>query len=134
MDSAINGFVRALRAAGAVVSTVETLDAARTVALLGWGDRAVLRDAFGLVLAKSEDDKVLHDRVFDTYFALPAPTPPDDHTEQPAPGTEPASAAADSDDMAEQFELERAAQAAGVDGIRWSTQVAYFTGQRKSVV
>jgi len=70
MDSAINGFVRALRAAGAVVSTVETLDAARTVALLGWSDRAVLRNAFGLVLAKSEDDKVLHDRVFDTYFAL----------------------------------------------------------------
>jgi uncharacterized protein with von Willebrand factor type A (vWA) domain len=129
MDSAINGFVRALRAAGAAVSTVETLDAARTVALLGWSDRAVLRDAFGLVLAKSEDDKVLHDRVFDTYFALPAPTSPDDHAEQPAPGTEPASTAADSDNMAEQFELERAAQAAGVDGIRWSTQVAYFTGQ-----
>ena len=127
MDSAITGFVRALRAAGAVVSTVETLDAARTVALLGWSDRAVLRDAFGLVLAKSEDDKVLHDRVFDTYFALPAP--PGDHAEQPAPGAEPASTAADSDDLAEQFELERAAQAAGVDGIRWSTQVAYFTGQ-----
>jgi len=129
MDSAINGFVRALRAAGAAVSTVETLDAARTVALLGWSDRAVLREAFGQVLAKSEDDKILHDRVFDTYFAIPAPTPPDDHAEQPAAGTEPASTAADSNDMAEQFELERAAQAAGVDGIRWSTQVAYFTGQ-----
>ena len=129
MDSAITGFVRALRAAGAAVSTVETLDAARTVALLGWGDRSALRNAFGLVLAKSEDDKVLHDRVFDTYFALPAPTPPDEHAEQPAPGAEPASTAADSDDLAEQFELEHAAQAAGVDGIRWSTQVAYFTGQ-----
>jgi len=129
MDSAINGFVRALRAAGAAVSTVETLDAARTVALLGWSDRAALREAFGQVLAKSEDDKILHDRVFDTYFAVPAPTPPDDHAEQPAAGTEPASTAADSNDMAEQFELERAAQAAGVDGIRWSTQVAYFTGQ-----
>ncbi len=129
MDSAITGFVRALRAAGAVVSTVETLDAARTVALLGWSDRAALRNAFGLVLAKSEDDKALHDRVFDTYFALPAPTPPDEHAEQPAPGTEPASTAADSNDLAEQFELERAAQAAGVDGIRWSTQVAYYTGQ-----
>ena len=129
MDSAITGFVRALRAAGAAVSTVETLDAARAVALLGWNDRSVLRVAFGLVLAKSEDDKVLHDRVFDTYFALPAATLPVDHTEQFAPATEPAPAAADSDDLAEQFELERAARTAGVDGIRWSTQVAYFTAE-----
>jgi uncharacterized protein len=129
MDSALNGFVHALRAAGAAVSTVETLDAARTVALLGWGDRAVLREAFGLVLAKSEDDKILHDRVFDTYFALTTAASPGDHTEQPVPGSTPASSAADSDNMAEQLELERAAQAAGVDGIRWSTQVAYYAGQ-----
>lgn len=127
MDSAITGFVRALRAAGAAVSTVETLDAARTAALLGWDDRAKLRDAFGLVLAKSEDDKVLHDRVFDSYFALPSPAVPNEHGEQP--GTAAAPSAADSDDLAEQLELERAAQAAGVDDIRWSTQVSYYTGQ-----
>ena len=125
MDSAITGFVHALRAAGVAVSTVETLDAARTAALLGWGDRTALRDAFGLVLAKSHDDKVLHDQAFDRYFALPKPTAPPDHAET----EQPASTATDSDDLAQQLELERAAQAAGVDGIRWSTQVAYFTGK-----
>ena len=34
---------------------------------------------------------------------------------------------ADETDMSQQLELERAAQAAGVDGIRWSTQLGIFT-------
>ncbi|MFN0186981.1 MAG: hypothetical protein ACKVQR_24480, partial [Aquabacterium sp.] len=131
MDSAITGFVRALRSAGAMVSTAETLDAARTVALMGWSDRAALKGAFGLVLAKSEDDKVLHDRVFDSYFALPAaPAARTGPAPAPAPaGAAPKAGPPDGGDMADQMELERAAQAAGVDDIRWQTQVAYYTGQ-----
>ncbi len=126
MDSAINGFVRALRAAGVAVSTVETLDAARTVALLGWHDRAVLREAFGTVLAKSEDDRILHDQIFDSYFSLPTQTAPKEEADQPAAAD---ATEADEENLDEQLELERAAQAAGVDEIRWSTQVAYFTGR-----
>ena len=123
MDTAITGFAHALRAAGVPVSTAETLDAARTAGLLGWNDRAALREAFGLVFAKSTDDKTLHDEVFDRYFSASTPESAADETvvETETPTT------ADETDMSQQLELERAAQAAGVDGIRWSTQIGIFT-------
>lgn len=126
MDTAITEFARALRVAGVAVSTVETLDAARTAGLLGWNDRSALRDAFGMVFAKSEDDKILHDEVFDRYFALTATSHSDDEDDAVA---EDSSGATEENDLTEQLELERAAQAAGVDGIRWSTQLGIFTSK-----
>ncbi|HEY1090803.1 MAG TPA: hypothetical protein VGE47_06920, partial [Burkholderiaceae bacterium] len=73
MDSLLTGFVRALRAAGAEASTAETIDAARAVALMGYAQRDNLKAALGLALAKSEEEKQIHDQVFDLYFAVPAP-------------------------------------------------------------
>jgi len=73
MDQALVSFVRALRAAGADASPSETIDAAEALALVGYGDREALKCAFGLVLAKSPAEKELHDRVFDQFFAPPAP-------------------------------------------------------------
>ena len=79
MDSALTGFVRALRAAGAEASTAETLDAARALALVGYADRSRLKDVLSLVLAKSEDEKAIHDEVFELYFSPPpAPVSPSD--------------------------------------------------------
>ena len=72
MDRVLAGFIRALRAAGAEASTAEGLDAARALALVGYADRANLKAALGVALAKSEDEKSIHDRVFDQYFAPPA--------------------------------------------------------------
>ena len=81
MDGVLAGFVRALRAAGAEASTAESIDAAKTLALMGWAPRADLKAALGLVLAKSEEEKRIHDEVFDLYFSLPpgagAPAPAD---------------------------------------------------------
>ena len=71
METVLAGFVRALRAAGAESSTAEALDAARAVALLGYASRADLKAALGLALAKSESDRLVHDRVFDLYFSAP---------------------------------------------------------------
>ena len=122
MDTAITGFARALRVAGVAVSTVETLDAARTAGLLGWNDRAVLRDAFGMVFAKSEDDKVLHDEVFDRYFALTKTSQSEgDHA-----AAEDSSTATEENDLAEQLELERAAQAAGVVVLALDSPIGTF--------
>ena len=83
MDSTLVSFVRALRSAGAEPSTSETIDAARAVALIGYGDRAALKAALGMALAKSNEEKQIHDKVFDLYFTPPsqvrpqAPTSPE---------------------------------------------------------
>ena len=69
MDVALARYVRALRAAGAEISTAEAIDAARAVAIVGYGDRATLKDTLSVVLTKSEDEKAVHDRLFDLYFS-----------------------------------------------------------------
>ncbi|MBC7728224.1 MAG: VWA domain-containing protein [Microbacteriaceae bacterium] len=160
MGRTLAGFVRALRAAGADASTAEALDAARTVALMGYADRATLKAALGVVLAKSEAEKALHDEVFELYFQPPARAeqrPSDDST---GPADESAGAQAplqtgdaeldallaliasaqggdrsegsDDDGAAEPgaaltAALQRAAQAVGVDDIRFSSQTAYLS-------
>ncbi len=157
MDRTLAGFVRALRAAGADASTAEALDAARTVALMGYADRATLKAALGVVLAKSEAEKSLHDEVFELYFQPPARAeqrPSDDGTgpaDEAAGAQAPlqtgdaeldallalvASAQGGGDDEDDGFAepgaaltaaLQRAAQAVGVDDIRFSSQTAYLS-------
>jgi uncharacterized protein len=68
MERTLTDFIRALRAAGAPVSSAETIDAARTLELIGYEDRQRMKDAFGLVLAKTEEEKVIHDQMFETFF------------------------------------------------------------------
>ena len=148
MDRALTGFVRALRAAGAEASTAEVIDAANALALLGYADRANLKAALGVVLAKSEEEKQIHDRVFDLYFSRPS-----EATAQPAApdlawrtgdaqvdavldlsaasadvglsATEATGAAAATNDRLQRA-LSRAATEVGVDDIRLFTQSAYF--------
>lgn len=71
MDRMLTRYVRALRAAGVEASPAEALDAARTLAVMGLHDRAALKTALGIVLAKSSDEKTTHDTVFDTFFSAP---------------------------------------------------------------
>lgn len=137
MDRILAGFVRALRAAGAEASTAETIDAARALALVGYADRAGLKAALGLVLAKSEDEKQIHDQVFDLYFGRP----PAAATEQAAAPlrtgdaevdallalAQPGPAGQGGDALA--AALERAATSAGVDEIRFATQTGYYARQ-----
>ena len=69
MEKQISNFIRALRSAEVRVSTGEALDAARTVAMIGYDDRALMKDSLACVLAKSEAEKAIHDRLFDLYFS-----------------------------------------------------------------
>ncbi len=137
MDSILAGFVRALRAAGAEASTAETIDAARALALVGYADRDGLKAALGLVLAKSEDEKQIHDEVFDLYFGRPQPV---DMAQTPAPLrtgdaevdalldlAQPGADGQGGDALA--AALARAAARAGVDEIRFATQTGYYTRQ-----
>lgn len=143
-EQALTGYVRALRAAGAATSTAETLDAVRAVSVLGWSDRDALKAALGAALAKSIDEKRLHDALFELYFAPASPVP----TSAPAsaPAIEPAmptsadavdsllALAASSANPAGpsdllQAAIARAAQAEQVDQIRFSSQIPYLTNR-----
>ena len=146
MDSALAGYVRALRAAGAEASTAEAIDAARAVALLGYADRADLKAALGVVLAKSAEEKRIHDRVFERFFSAPAQGQTANVSSRCGEGGEPpsrtgdaavdgllalaAGAGAGRDPQAAnalRLALARAAGAAGVDDIRLFTQAASLT-------
>ena len=69
MEKQISNFIRALRSADVRVSTGEALDAARTVAMIGYGDRELMKDSLACVLAKSESEKSIHNKLFDLYFS-----------------------------------------------------------------
>ena len=142
MDASLAGFVRALRVAGAQASTAEAIDAARAMALVGFGDRDSLKASLGVVLAKSVEEKVIHDRVFDLYYSLPdAPDNPDEDRPQDSASQDEAAGERTGDaevdallDLADGRQgrdaldaaLRRAAGQAGVDDIRFSSQTSFF--------
>lgn len=135
MERVLAAFVRALRAAGSPVSTSETLDAVKAVAVVGYGDRQVLKDTLGAVLAKSESEKTTHDALFELYFNREAPA-------EDARGEEPDAGDGDGDfddlDVEALMNLaanggqnagaaiEQAAAAAGAENIRFATQIAHY--------
>jgi uncharacterized protein with von Willebrand factor type A (vWA) domain len=136
MEKQISNFIRALRSADVRVSTGEALDAARTVAMIGYDDRALMKDSLACVLAKSESEKQIHDRLFELYFS----SAPAGSAAQSAgaendgePGEDPKDAAERLSQLTQQGNeqalataIERAAEQAGLNDIRFSTQVAYF--------
>jgi uncharacterized protein with von Willebrand factor type A (vWA) domain len=74
MRENLHRFFRAARGAGVHVSPAESIDAMRAVSTVGISDRAVLRDALLLTLAKSEDEKKALGTCFDLFFASPEPS------------------------------------------------------------
>ncbi|MBA4337632.1 MAG: VWA containing CoxE family protein [Hyphomonas sp.] len=136
MEKQISNFIRALRSADVRVSTGEALDAARTVAMIGYDDRALMKDSLACVLAKSESEKQIHDRLFELYFSSApagsavqsAGTENDgEPTEDPKDAAERLSQLTQQgNEQALATAIERAAEQAGLNDIRFSTQVAYF--------
>ena len=134
MDRVLTDFIRALRSGGVEVSPAETIDAAGALKVIGYADKAALKNSLGCALAKSAEEKVIHDDLFELYFSRK----PSEQTQGGAPETtneksEDASQIEElsrSGDEAEiSMALEQAAQEAGVQDIRFSTQTAYFAQQ-----
>lgn len=132
MERVLAAFVRALRAAGSPVSTAETIDAMKAVAFVGYGDRQVLKNTLGAVLAKSESEKGVHDALFELYFNRE--TPPPEALEDPGQG-EPDFDDLDVDSLMNlaanggqgaAVAIEQAAAAAGAENIRFATQVPHY--------
>lgn len=61
-------FLQVVRGAGLRVSAAEGIDAARAVDVIGYGNRTILKDTLGLVLAKTPDEKALYNDAFDLFF------------------------------------------------------------------
>jgi len=123
-------FFEAARGAGVRISPAESIDAVRAVDIVGYGDRAALKDALGLVLAKTADEKRALSECFDLYFRRDEIALPDD--EKPpsvAPGAGGAGGGGtlgrmllEGDVAGLTASMEEAGEAAGVLNIRFFTQ------------
>lgn len=133
MDRVLEDFVTALRLAGVRISVAETLDACSAAALVGYGNRLLLKDSLGAALAKSGREKDLFSDTFDRFFCefpctavVPergndapgdAPLPEDPLSRMLLQGDQASLAAA----------LQEAARAAGIRAIRLPTQRSLYT-------
>jgi uncharacterized protein with von Willebrand factor type A (vWA) domain len=134
-------FLQVARGAGLKVSAAEGIDAARAVDLVGFEDRAVLKDSLGLVLAKTPEEKAAYDEVFDIYFkrdeftggASDAPASEQDPFSSPSNGAggdgmggqggqSLGSLLATDDRAALATAMEQAARESGIENIRFFTQ------------
>jgi hypothetical protein len=68
MQRTLEEFLRALRASDVRVSPTEAIDAHRAVAEVGFADRALLKDALCVTLAKSGEEVDRFDACFDAFF------------------------------------------------------------------
>ncbi len=137
MQNTLEQFFRALRAADVRVSPAEAIDASRAVAVTGYGDRTLFRDALCSTLAKSADEVDRFEAVFDTFFSRDAlAMPPPSATNQGEPSDDDMAAAESSplaqavlqgDNAQIQQAMEEAAARAGVAEIRLTTQRSRLT-------
>jgi len=137
-EQVLTDFIRALRSADVRVSTGEAIDAAEAVKLIGYSDRQRLLDTLRCVLAKSPAEKLAHDRLFDLYFSrqpVPQSEPPtqEDASDSDSSDGEGSGDLLDlletGDETAIAMAMERAGQEAGLQDIRFSTQVSYYAQQ-----
>ncbi len=68
MDQTLGDFIKALRNADVRVSSTEVVDAHQVIDLVGYTDRAMLKNALALVLPKTADEKNIYDYTFDRFF------------------------------------------------------------------
>jgi uncharacterized protein with von Willebrand factor type A (vWA) domain len=70
VEATLSDFIRVLRAAGVRVSISEAIDAHHAVQRVGPGDRALLKTALGLTLAKTGEERTLLDGCFERFFTF----------------------------------------------------------------
>jgi uncharacterized protein with von Willebrand factor type A (vWA) domain len=72
MQATLEDFFKALRGSDLDVSLNAQIDAARATALVGWGERDLLKSALGATLAKTLPDRAIFDDAFDRFFRFDA--------------------------------------------------------------
>ncbi len=125
MERTLSNFIRALRNAEVRVSTAETLDAFNAMELVGYRDRAFLKDALSMVLPKTADEKESFSDCFDAFFSFKKfdtdPPRPSDSSED-ADNTDEGQSEQDGDDAQGGQGAEGRGSKAGGGGARKSKQ------------
>jgi uncharacterized protein with von Willebrand factor type A (vWA) domain len=143
MQRPLEKFFRALRAADIRVSPAESIDAHRTVELVGYDDRQFFKDALCVALAKTPDEVASFDDVFEMFFQreeFSAGNEEDEDGGGPPQGAESDAAFAeqigdvplaemvlDADGGELASAMEQSANRVGATEIRFFTQRGYFT-------
>jgi uncharacterized protein with von Willebrand factor type A (vWA) domain len=127
MQHALEDFLRALRANEIAVSPAEAMDAHRAAVQVGFSDRALLRDALCVTLAKSASEVGRFEDCFDMFFARSGrgqtgrPSP--DDAEQPPGGAFDLEASLEAGDAAAiSAAMETSAARVGASDIRLASQ------------
>ena len=130
-------FLDVARGAGLRISAAESIDAIRALEVVGYSDKAFLKDALGLVLAKTPSEKVLYDEAFERYFRREGFSWAGDEEADPQVATAPASGGRVLSPLAQMLErndragvtaaVEGAAAATGVQNIRYFTQTGLYS-------
>lgn len=68
MLEVVDGLLWALRREGFAISTAQAIDVTRVCALVGFGDRATLRDAIAAVVVDRAADRARYEASFDRFF------------------------------------------------------------------
>lgn len=72
-DDLLLRFFRAARGVGCRISPPESMDAMSAVATVGYSDKAALKDALLLTIAKTQEEKASLAEIFDLFFKSPEP-------------------------------------------------------------
>ena len=72
MQQTLEDFYKVVRAAGVSISPSDSIETSRTVTLVGYRDRSILRDAFQISLAKSLSEQELVGECFDQFYRFTA--------------------------------------------------------------
>lgn len=133
MQGTLEQFFRALRAADVKVSPAEAIDASRAVAVTGFADRTLFKDALCATLAKSAAEVDRFEATFEAFFARDRAQPSEPQAElSPSEAAQVAEsplaqAVLQGDAAAVQQSMEEAARRAGVAEIRLTTQRSRMT-------
>ena len=124
----LSDFIRALRASDVRVSTGEAIDAASAMQLIGFDNRTLLRDTLSIVLAKSPEEKDVHNKLFDLFFQRKSSgTTSDGETSDNENSGDLEGMLEQGDETALAMAMEQAGEQVGLNDIRFSTQIAYYS-------
>ena len=72
MQQTLEDFFKVVRSAGVNISVADSIETSKTVELVGYSDRGVLKDALALSLAKTTEEKDKLYECFDQFFTFEA--------------------------------------------------------------
>lgn len=70
MQQTLEDFYKVVRSAGIKVSVADSIETSKTVQLVGYRNREILKDALALSLAKTVDEKKALEECFEQYFSF----------------------------------------------------------------